>query len=41
MKKFLILLLCLSLYSCKTKKESGCDAYGLTNTEINDTIKNK
>jgi len=34
------LIVCSLLGSCKSKKESGCDAYGSVTPVHNDTLKN-
>lgn len=39
MRVILFLIVCLLIGSCKTKKESGCDAYGSVTPVPNDSTK--
>jgi hypothetical protein len=39
MRVLIITVVCLLLGSCRSKKESGCDAYGSVTPDYTDTLK--
>lgn len=39
MRVFGLIIICLLLGSCKTKKQAGCDAYGKVTPVYFDTLK--